>query len=259
MACSFGIDHYRDILKAGQAGGYRFIPYEGLSSLKKGERACILRHDIDYMPEWSARFGEIERELGITATYFFQVAAKTYNLREATNHGVVRALYSAGHGIGLHLDVTWKEDIRWEEIPALCEEEKGVFKAITGIPPCEVVSFHNPHRFRDRVLSCVIPGIRHTYEPPFFSEIKYLSDSQGWQEGCMCRIFGEKKYERIQLLIHPYIWPEQTRGDFIEDVAGMIKLRTDELTEYLLEYHPVCRRDESRLRRTLSGILGPGG
>jgi len=256
MSCDFSIRHYRDILEAGLERGYQFIGYEELGALPAGQKACILRHDVDYMPEWSPRLAEIESDLDIRSTYFFQVGASTYNLREPGNCHTVSKLSEMGHTLGLHFDVSWKENVQWEEAVSLCEQDKGVFKAITGIEPCDIVSFHNPRSFAEMVFDRSIPGLHHTYESAFFSSIKYLSDSQGWYEGCMCKVFASDKYDVIQLLIHPYIWPEDTAGDFISDIARMIKLRCDELTEYLLEYHPVCKGNEERLRSELESIMG---
>ena len=83
MDCSFNRQHYAEILETALEHGYRFIPYESLSTVAPGQRVCILRHDIDYMPEWAVPMAEMEADLGISATYFFQVCAKTYNLRES--------------------------------------------------------------------------------------------------------------------------------------------------------------------------------
>lgn len=249
MSCNFSIQHYQEILETALQNGYYFIDYREVSSLSPGQRACILRHDVDYVPEWTYLFAEIERDLGIRATYFFQICAQTYNLRETENYHLVHQLQSMGHRLGLHMDLGWKNDGQWEEIPSLCHRDKQLFENITGIKPCEIISFHNPHRFVEKILNQKIPKIRHTYEKGFFSDIKYLSDSQGWYEGCMCKIFASGKYPVIQLLTHSHIWPEKTTGDFISDMAQMIKYCTDELTEYLIRFHPVCKKNELRLRQ----------
>ena len=95
--------------------------------------------------------------------------------------------------------------------------------------------------------------MRHTYEKRYFSEIKYLSDSQGWYEGCPCHVFREERYPRLHLLTHPYIWPDREEGDFIEDMAAMVQFRGHELADYLVRYHPVVRKHETRFRSLLAG------
>ena len=248
IACHFGIEHYDAILKEGLKAGYQFIDFNQLKTLPKEQKACILRHDIDYMPERAIRFAEIENNLGIRSTYFFQVCAMTYNLRQYEHYNVVRKLAGMGHQIGLHFDLSWA-NMPWKEVALFCEKDKKVFREITGIDPCEIISFHNPHRFKDLVLNQSIPKIRHTYEKSFFLDIKYISDSQGWYEGCMCQLFSSNKYKVFQFLTHPHIWPDRSTGDFISDMAQMIKLKTDELTQYLIDFHPVCKRNEARFRK----------
>lgn len=255
--CEFSMRHFQECLETGLAHGYRFIRFDELNTLPEGQRACILRHDVDYMPEWSVLFGEIEYKLGIKATYFYQICAETYNLRETKNFKGIHRLQELGHTLGLHFDPTWKDDVAWEDLPSLCEQDKKAFQAITGIKPCGIVSFHNPHRFVDRILNADIPNLPHSYEKRFFSAIKYLSDSQGWYEGCICKIFEAGKYERIQLCTHSYIWPPEPAGDFIHDMANMVKLKADELTQYLITYHPVCKKDEARLRQEILKTLCP--
>ncbi len=249
MTCHFGIQHYEAILKEGLRNDYQFISFEQLETLSLEQKACILRHDVDYMPEWSIHFAEIENSLGIKSTFFFQVCAMTYNLRQSENYETVQKLVDMGHHVGLHFDLSWKKDMPWEEVALFCEKDKKVFKEITGIEPCEIISFHNPHRFTDLILNREIPQMRQTYEKSFFSDIKYISDSQGWYEGCMCKLFASNRYKIIQFLSHPHLWPTAPTGDFICDMAHMIKLKTDELTQYLINFHPVCKKNETRLRQ----------
>ena len=248
-ACPFSLDHYRVVLQAGLDAGYRFVGYDEIADVPTEHRACILRHDIDYTPEWAADMAAVEEELGIRAAYFFQVSAAPYNLREAGTVAIVRRLADAGHAVGLHFDMSWKPDAMWEELAALCAEDKDLFHRMTGVAPCEMVTIHNPHRFQDRILNQSVPGIRHSYERPFFSDSKYLSDSQGWYEGCMCGVFPRQTYARIQLLIHPYLWPRDGDADFVANIARAVRFRHRRLEDYLVEYHPRCAQDEAQFRR----------
>jgi len=254
MACNFSIPHYREILESALENGYTFVGYDDVGFLSNSQKACILRHDVDYLPEHAPAFAHVEGELGIKATYFFQVCAKPYNLREAGNYQVVQGLHKLGHTIGLHFDPTWKPHAKLEELASLCRQDKAVFEAITGIKPCEIVAFHNPHRFAEMVLNKEVLGMRHTYEKVYFSDIKYLSDSQGWYEGCMCLVFTSRRYPVIQLLTHPYIWPDEPSSGFIEDMAHLVQARTDELTDHLITYHPVCKRNETQFRARIAQV-----
>lgn len=246
--CSFSLEHYREILRTAKNTGYEFLLFDEAQTTA-AERCCLLRHDIDYTPEKATEFGRIEADLGIRSTYFFQVVAWTYNTRERTCYQAVRELTDMGHQIALHFDVTWRADAQWEDLPDLCARERDLLAHLTGLDIPDIVSFHNPGAYADKVVDKEVAGIHHTYEPRYFSALKYLSDSQGWYEGCVCKLFESGKYPRIQLLTHPYIWWEDPRSDFVEDMATFINMRRDQLTEYMITYHPVCAKNQDRLRR----------
>ncbi len=251
--CSFSLKHYRDILRAAKKSGYEFLLF-GEAETKTAKRYCLLRHDVDYAPEKVLEFGQVEAELGIRSTYFFQIGAWTYNTRERTSYRAIRELADMGHQIALHFDVTWKEDTEWAELPELCARERALLAHLTGLEIPDIISFHNPGSYADKVVGKEIAGIHHTYEPRYFSAFKYLSDSQGWYEGCVCGLFESARYPRIQLLTHPYIWCEGPRTDFIEDMAVLINMRRDQLTEYMITYHPVCEKNKDRLRKLVKNV-----
>ena len=239
--------HYKEILQTAKSSGYKFLLFnQGRTGIS--DKQCLLRHDIDYTPEKSKEFGRIEADLGIQSTYFFQVVAWTYNVREKVCYKTIRELHDMGHQIALHFDASW-EEARLMDMPALCKNERALLATLTSLDIPDIVSFHNPGVHRDKVLNKEVAGIHHTYEPRYFSEFKYLSDSQGWYEGCVCKLFERGNYPRIQLLTHPYIWSKNPRSNFTEDVASLIKVRRDQLTEYMISYHPVCKKNASRLRR----------
>jgi hypothetical protein len=244
--CNFTVTHYKYILETALNSGYRFGQYDELEQAQ--DYLCVLRHDVDYSPERTTLFGRIERDLGIKAYYFFLINSEMYNVRDHRVYKVIHELKEMGHHIGLHYDLSWNPDTKWEDIPGQCDHEKKLFTALTDIEPCGIVSFHNPHTFQELLLNNSIAGMEHTYEKRYFSDTKYLSDSQGWYEGCMCKVFSGKTYKKIQLLTHEYIWPDTTRGAFIEDMAEMIKKKRDYVTEYMIKYHPVCARHKDEFR-----------
>jgi hypothetical protein len=249
--CDFSLDHYRHIIATALQSGYQIIRFDDLAGLRDGVRACILRHDVDYfVPEDALKLGKIDADLGVRSTFFFLVASEAYNVREPRCYRTVRALADMGHVLGLHVDPSWDAELDPRDIAGQCAVEREAFRILTGIVPTDIVSLHNPHKRADSVLGRDLPGIRHVYESRYFSEIKYLSDSQGWYEGCVCRIFEARVYERIQLLIHPYLWSDRS-GGFVEDMVALLRRRSEQLLDHLVEGHPVARQHERELRRRL--------
>ena len=71
----------------------------------------------------------------------------------------------------------------------------------------QVISFHRPS---DVVLGKKFQHVINAYEPAFFREIKYLSDSKGtWREGCICQWLQDSSLAHFQVLTHPIWWGER--------------------------------------------------
>ena len=247
IECSFSLKHYRHILQTAIENGYEFALFNDYATAKS-EYTCLLRHDIDYTPEKSIEFGKIEVELGIRSTYFYQIVASTYNIMERNNYDIIQELSKMGHQIALHFDVTWHKNASWDNLPNLCRQEQETLRNLAGVEVPDIISLHNPGEYGNQLLDKTVCGIHHTYEKRYFSEIKYISDSQGWYEGCICKIFENRKYPKIQLLTHPYIWWQSPKSSFIEDIAHLINYKKSQLTDYIIKYHPVCRKSSLELR-----------
>ena len=66
MACGFDLVHYRELLDAAQAGGYRFAFFDRLPE----PGTVLLRHDVDLSLDAALAVAELEAEAGAPATYF---------------------------------------------------------------------------------------------------------------------------------------------------------------------------------------------
>ena len=259
MKCNFSYLHYKEILEIALRSNYNFINFFEFINKDKfekkdkflNEKICILRHDIDYETEKIYSIAKIEYDLGINSTYFFQSCSKVYNSREKETVKIAKELFKMGHQIGVHLDLSWYQDISKQNILTYFNKEKTLLSNILDIDIIDIFSCHNPHKIKNFILDKTIQGVRHTYEPIFFSKIKYLSDSQGWYEGCICKIFKESKYYKIQLLTHPYIWDENPDKDFTHDMAKMISNKTKDLYDYTIKNHPICKKNKDELKNQI--------
>ena len=246
--CSFNFSHYREILKSALKAGYRFVSFDK-QYLKSNKKICFLRHDIDYMPWWALDMARAENKMNIKATYFFQLNAATYNIMERKTFETVHELARLGHRIGLHFDTGRYPNFKLKQCKSLCRVEQQLMEEILKIKITDIISFHCPQK---EVLGSKIKGIVSTYEPDFFVRTKYLSDSQGWYEGCVCKIFEKLKYPKLQLVTHPHCWPKAGGFDFIKDMAGMITFQRDSLFEYMVRFHPVCRNNKEKLIKEIN-------
>jgi hypothetical protein len=205
MRCAFDLDHYRELLDAAEAGGYRWARFD--AEPKPGD--LFLRHDVDLSLEAARTMARLERELGAHSTYFMLTESVFYNLDSALGRETIAELRDLGHAVGLHA-----------VHPRAARDDR--FDA--------VVAWHNPDP--DYVHEPV-SGMVNVMQAPWFTKGRYRSDSnQHWREGCPHDELRTGAFEWLQLLVHPEIWvyPGATMG---ETMRAMAATKHDELLGYL--------------------------
>ena len=96
MSCGFTLDHYRELLRAARAGGYRFSHFD--EPPRRGD--LLLRHDVDLSLDAALRMAALEAEEGATATYFLMTESVFYNLASTEGVGAAARLRELGHRVG---------------------------------------------------------------------------------------------------------------------------------------------------------------
>ena len=200
MSCSFDLAHYREILEAAHAGGYRFRSFgEGP---ERGD--LFLRHDIDLSLDAALQMAELESELEAPATYLLMAESVFYNLASSEGVAAIERLRELGHAVGLHAVYPKVElDDRFDP----------------------VVSWHNP---KPEYMSARIPGATNVYAEPYFSPPTYRSDSnQHWRSGCPHEELRGGGFPWLQILVHPEIWvyPGATMGQTMRAMVDAEKAR----------------------------------
>jgi len=179
VSCSFDLAHYRELLEAARAGGYRFARFgEGP---EQGD--FFLRHDVDLSLQAALEMAELEAELGAHASYMLMTESVFYNLASAEGVAAIERLRELGHTVGLHA-----------VYPNVRLDER--FDA--------VVSWHNPQA---EYMTDDIPGAVNAYGARYFDPARYRSDSnQRWRSGCPHDELRAGVFPWLQVLIHPAIW-----------------------------------------------------
>lgn len=99
MINSFSLKTYDNLLKTALDNKYHIIKYnEYLKNKDKFEKVIILKHDIDKRPYYALSKAEIEKDLHVTASYYFRIKAKSFNEK------VIKAISKLGHEIGYHYE-----------------------------------------------------------------------------------------------------------------------------------------------------------
>ncbi|MBJ26647.1 MAG: hypothetical protein CL567_03190 [Alphaproteobacteria bacterium] len=191
--------------------GYSVVNFSAMNPLKQH---LILRHDIDMSLEAALPIAEIERNIGVKATYFILLRSDLYNPFSETGLKILKRLYDLGHEIGLHFDASlYSENISVMNNKANieCELLERILER-----KINVISFHRPS---PRLLNIEGPlsGRIHTYQPKFFKNIGYCSDSRGgWYYGHPLKHSSVLSLKAIQLLTHPIWWSRNIGLDPIE-------------------------------------------
>jgi len=200
MSCAFDLGHYREILEAAQAGGYRFAQFG--AGPEQGD--LFLRHDIDLSLEAAVTMAELEAELGVRATYLLMTESVFYNLASPEGVAAIARLRELGHDVGLHaVHPNVELDERFDP----------------------VVSWHNP---QPEYTSDEIPDAANAYGKRYFSPPTYRSDSnQRWRSGCPHEELRAGAFPWLQILVHPAIWvyPGETMGQTMRAMLEADKKR----------------------------------
>jgi hypothetical protein len=191
VSCDFSLEHYRELLAAARAGGYRCAGFD--RPPQAGD--LLLRHDVDLSLEAAVTLAELEASVGVFSTWFLMTRSDFYNLDSPSGLAATSRLRALGgriahHAVWPHLDL----DERFEP----------------------VVAWHNPEL---AYMSAPLEGAENVMAASWFDPARYRSDSnRHWRAGCPHAALAAGEFEWLQLLIHPEIWvyPGATMGETME-------------------------------------------
>ncbi|UIJ44431.1 hypothetical protein LZK98_15360 [Sphingomonas cannabina] len=214
----FVLDRYRSLLVRLRDNGYSSVR---LQDLRPEEPCMYLRHDVDLSLEHAATMAQVEGEMGVTSTYFVLLSTDIYNPASAKSRALMTQIMDCGHEIGLHFDATQYPAC---DLDVAAERECDILSTLTG-RPVDTISFHRPAPELLN-LSRRFAGRRHTYEPAFFSEIAYISDSNGgWHYGHPLDHPAIAAGTAVQLLTHPIWWVGDGEREAVPLIRNFVSAR----------------------------------
>ena len=219
VPADFTVGGYRQLLEGFRLRGYESRPFDDCNPERPH---LLLRHDIDISIDAAVYIADIERELGIRATYFVMLRTEMYNPFSQSSLAGLTRVADLGHQIGLHFDSSYY-DSALDALDAAVERECGALEGMTG-RRVEIVSFHRPPPALQR-LDRSIGGRHHTYEPQFITTMGYCSDSRGgWHYGHPMDHPKVAEGRALQLLTHP-IWWVAAPGETVREKLDRFALR----------------------------------
>ncbi len=130
----FTIDIFGQLLEASIAEGYRFMTFENfLVKRTLPPKTIIMRHDVDRKPHNASVTAQIEKELGIQASYYFRIVNKSYDA------AIIKAIAEMGHEIGYHYEdlVLAKGDFN-----QAIKSFEGNLKKLRALYPIKTICMH---------------------------------------------------------------------------------------------------------------------
>ncbi len=214
--CNFSLDHYEKMLENALGRGFTITSFRDFQQCsEKIRKVIILRHDLDYgkgLPT-ALRMAEIERKLGVLATYFIRVHSPEYNPFEHNTYQIIKGIIEMGHEIGLHFEAYDFHAHTGEDELTIIKREKEILEKIFDIKIQSAAEHGENHRlskpnfqpFFAKYSKAEIALTCDAYDFQLNPEMKYLSDSDGrWREGCLCSHLS--RYSKFHVLMHPEWW-----------------------------------------------------
>ena len=224
----YTFDNYRSFLQSFLDDGYEFRGFEDLDG-----PSVVIRHDIDLYPGQALQMARLEADLGVKTTYCFMLTSPAYDVLDHVD--AIETIRSLGHDVALHFDphFYWEERPGTEALQSNVRAEAETLERLIGTP-IDTVSFHMPPEW---ALGAEFDGFENTYQPRFFEDIQYISDSrQKWRTQSP---FAGERPEQVQILVHPGLWTEEGRP-MAEIVADLVEERYDRIDRYLDRYVEAC-------------------
>jgi hypothetical protein len=104
---------YRTLLTSAAAAGYRLVSLEDWllePDRWAGEKLLLLRHDVDQHPRSALAVAAIERDLGLTSTWYFRWRTASAPL--------IADLRRGGNAVGLHYETLTRQVRARDRVPA---------------------------------------------------------------------------------------------------------------------------------------------
>jgi len=198
--CDFSFKHYFDVLDHAKKS-HLVGPFRDFDKLQKNDKFIILRHDVDFSIDKSLELAQLEKEHGISSTYFILLQSQYYNALSEYNLKKIKKFLEFGHEIGLHYDLSPVKS-NDQALDMIIKETELLgnlidFK-ITSISP------HNVSLTSKKIIFDNLNFIDAT-DPKILNSVKYISDSvQNWRSNCMCNHIDNES--RLIILTHPIWW-----------------------------------------------------
>lgn len=229
----FTIAHYREIVQLAKDMGFQFVLHK--DEFVPERKDIIWRHDVEFSPDIALKMAQIENELGVRATYFFQIHSEFYNTLERYMSDILYKIKDLGHHIGLHYDSHYYNVNDEETLERTLKIDKAYFEQVFNLE-LDTFSFHETTPF---IMGCqkeTYGGMLNVYSKKIKDNYQYCADSTGfWRYEVLDEVLRDDKVRHLQVLTHDAMWseevlsPRQRIRKSIQDNAERVKTQYDQI------------------------------
>lgn len=241
---------YIEYLKALKATGCVFLRFDAFFGLQiKPEKFCLIRHDVDRMPQRALEMARIEKEMGVVSTYYFRKKGHTFK------PDIIREIASLGHEIGYHYENLSDTNGNFEKALIDFKLNLAEFRKIIDVKTCAMHGqplkpYDNRDLWRNdrnmHILQTELGMLGEVYLNIDYSDIAYINDTgRNWTSGQsnrrdkvnslveadfssgseLLQYLKTRPHNKICFQIHPERWPGTLLGYAGQIVLdGMINL-----------------------------------
>ena len=203
----FTLDNYKRLVQLAVDRGFQFILHK--DEFVPERKDIIWRHDVEFEPDIALNMAEIEAELNVQASYFFQLHSQYYNLFDPHYRQVFYKIKELGHLVGLHFDCRYwgiEDESQLDEFISLdCSYIEKSFEV-----KIDTFSFHNTTPFTQSCLEYRYGGLINVYSSFFKEHYNYCGDSLGyWRYDRLEDVLNDDKVQHLQVLTHDGNWSDE--------------------------------------------------
>lgn len=241
----FTLTNYRRLVQLAVDKGFQFILHK--DEYVPERKDVIWRHDVEFEPDIALKMALIEAEVGVKATYFFQLHSPFYNVAEPHYREVLYQIKDLGHCVGLHFDSAYWGITDESQLNVFITNDKDYLQTSLGVE-IDTFSFHNTTKFTQSCLDYKYGGLINVYSSFFKEHYNYCGDSLGyWRFDRLEDVLKNERVQHLQVLTHDANWtdevlsPRKRVHKFLFDRAARL---FDEQVNGLISKGMLCPDDE---------------
>lgn len=240
----FTLCNYRRLVELSKKNGFEFISFT--DKYIENRKEVLWRHDVEFEPDIALKMAMIENELGVKASYFFQLHSPYYNLFDEYYSKVFHKIKDLGHYCGLHFDCRYWGISDEKHLSEYITLDRQYLERNLNVK-IDAFSFHNTTPFTQSCLEYKYGGLINVYSSYFKERYNYCADSLGyWRIDRLEDVLKDSNVKHLQVLTHDANWSDEIlspRKRLHEVFFAQAQRLFDEQVNGLIENGMLCPDD----------------